>query len=305
LALSSRYDSSSGAGFNLGFSLSAHRFIAGLIGVLAAAAPLIANAQVPAGMGVDPLNVERPNNDGWDVTLGAGVGVAPNYQGSDSYRIAPLPLLNATWRNRVSIGIGGLNAFVYSSESARVGVGLTYDRGRKEDGGDPWAGSGDTERLRGMGDIDPAPGARIFGVYRLAPLFLSGTLTKYFGDSDNPATPQNDGALAALALGVPFYRAEKFRVNGNLTATLADEHYMQAYFGVTPAQSARSGYRTYAPKAGLRDVSASVTARYQFNRNWFGSGTVGVRQLTGDAADSPLVANDASVFLLTLIGFRF
>jgi MipA family protein len=286
-------------------SLPARHIITGILAILATAAPIVADAQIQPGMGVDPLNVERPKTEGWDVTLGAGLGVAPNYQGSDKYRIAPLPLLNATWRNRVSIGIGGLNVFAYSSESVRVGVGLTYDRGRREDGGDPLIGSSDTERLRGMGDIDPAPGARIFGVYRLGSVFLSGTLAKYFGESDNASTPQNDGVLASLGLGVPLYRAEKFRVVGNLTATLADDNYMQAYFGVTPTQSARSGYQAYTPKAGIRDVSASVTARYQFDRNWFVSGTVGVRQFAGDALDSPLVANDVSAFLLTLIGYRF
>ena len=64
---------------------------------------------------------------------------------------------------------------------------------------------------------------------------------------------------------------------------------MQAYFGVTPAQSQASGFRAYTPKAGVRKFDLSVNTEYALTQDWKLQGSLLLTQLTGDAADSPLV----------------
>ena len=70
---------------------------------------------------------------------------------------------------------------------------------------------------------------------------------------------------------------------------LADRDYQQTYFGVTPAQSARNGYRTYQPKAGVYGYGVSAGWMHQFNENWSAGIGIEALQLAGKAKNSPLV----------------
>lgn len=71
--------------------------------------------------------------------------------------------------------------------------------------------------------------------------------------------------------------------------TLADRKYQEAYFGVNPAVSARTGLPVYAPDGGIHSVGAAATTLYQLDRNWGLYGYVKYERLIADAADSPIV----------------
>ena len=63
---------------------------------------------------------------------------------------------------------------------------------------------------------------------------------------------------------------------------------MQAYYGITPAQAASSGYAPYDAGAGWRDASAAVKLRRDIDDNWIVLGSFGLSRLLGAAAGSPL-----------------
>ena len=65
-------------------------------------------------------------------------------------------------------------------------------------------------------------------------------------------------------------------------------------YGVTGMIAARSGLSTYDPDGGIKDVGVSVNAIYQWNEHWGVTGMVGLTQLVGDAADSPIVDDEGS-----------
>lgn len=76
---------------------------------------------------------------------------------------------------------------------------------------------------------------------------------------------------------------------------LADRDYQQTYFGVTATQSARSGYRTCQPKAGVYGYGVSAGWMHQFNENWSAGVSVEALQLTGKAKNSPLVREKTQI----------
>lgn len=69
---------------------------------------------------------------------------------------------------------------------------------------------------------------------------------------------------------------------------LADADYLQTYFGVTNAQSATSGLRTFNPKAGLYSAGIGASVKYQWAQSWATLGYAQFDCLVGDAADSPI-----------------
>lgn len=77
--------------------------------------------------------------------------------------------------------------------------------------------------------------------------------------------------------------SEQLGVRVYVNALGTDARCMLADFGVTPAQSAASGFAVYTPGGGLRRVDAGVGAEYRFMPGRKVSGGVGWAQLTGEA----------------------
>lgn len=72
--------------------------------------------------------------------------------------------------------------------------------------------------------------------------------------------------------------------------TLADDRYMGAYFGVNPGDTARSGLPVYDAGGGVQAVGATAGVLRQVSDRWGIAGYAKYDRLTGDAADSPVVA---------------
>ncbi|HTG38048.1 MipA/OmpV family protein [Sphingomonas sp.] len=71
--------------------------------------------------------------------------------------------------------------------------------------------------------------------------------------------------------------------------TLADNRYMDAYFGVTPDDAARSGLSAYDAGGGVQAVGATLGVLRQLSDRWGISGYAKYDRLAGDADDSPVV----------------
>ena len=114
------------------------------------------------------------------------------------------------------------------------------------------------------------------------------------------AAKRANGSFLTLgtSLGFPVYG--KLYGSVDLTAELADRNYAQTYYGVTAAQSVRSGYRELRPKAGLISTSASVGLNYELTKEWSLGASLGATRLMGDAAKSPIFSkrteSSASLF---------
>jgi outer membrane scaffolding protein for murein synthesis (MipA/OmpV family) len=223
----------------------------------------------------------------WNVTLGGGAIFLPEYEGSDKFKVLPFPVFSASFRDTVHVDPTGVLIDLYKQDGFRAGLKGGYELGRKED---------DSDYLRGLGNVDP--GAVIGGVisYERGPFEVYAELDKTIGGSD--------GLTGTVGAKVS-HRYERFVFSGDVSATWADEKHMEAYFGITPDQSARSGLPEYEAKAGIKriDVKASVT--YLLTDNWFVTGSAGAGMLVGDAKDSPIVRDEIQPFGMLGLGYRF
>jgi MipA family protein len=242
----------------------------------------------------DALAQDDLGHKAWDVTLGAGVALLPTYQGSDRYYVAPVPLVSLTWRDTVSLTTQGLSAYWHDG-GLKIGGGLTYDGGRTQ--GSRFLFPGDS-RLNGLGDVPAALGLRAFGSYELGPVTLNASVLKL-------TAPGNDGVLANVGLAAPVQLGERTKLTGSVSATWADQSYMQTYFGVTPTQSANSVYAPFQAGAGIKDLSVGLGVSHRLDRHWILSADTRVLFLTGDAASSPITRSTVNAVLITGVAYHF
>ncbi|MBW9063027.1 MipA/OmpV family protein [Rhizobium herbae] len=220
--------------------------------------------------------------------VGAGAIYMPKFEGSDEFELVPIPMVSATF-GRVTVDPGGLSVDVLNSNGFKVLLKGGYDMGggRDED---------DSDHLKGLGDIDAGAviGAQLS--YELGLVELYASVDKTIGGSD--------GLLGEVGANVSHHY-DRFILSAGASATVADDNHMESYFGVTAAQSARSGLRQHEANAGLKrfDIEASVT--YMATENWVIRGQAGVGFLTGDAKDSPIVQNDVQPSAMLIVGYKF
>ncbi|HXD07813.1 MAG TPA: MipA/OmpV family protein [Burkholderiaceae bacterium] len=215
------------------------------------------------------------------VPAGAGeglVGVAaissPAYQGSDERRLRGYPILDYRWTNGWFVGTGNGAGYNFSRNPQwQYGARVTVDLGRKEHR---------SPALAGMGDVPVRPEIGGFLNYFINDrAFLTSSL-RYGAGEDH------DGAIVDLGAGYALPIAAQWRAAFGVAASLVNGAYMRNYFGVSPAQSARTGYAVHEPGAGVRDVRATASITYYLTSEWSFTALAGVSQLQGDAKDSPI-----------------
>lgn len=268
------------------------------LAVLLAAALGAAQAQ----MAEETQREQRPPRQ-WDATLGFIVGHGPAYAGSAERVTRVTPGLGLRW-GRVSLvsrsafsvrGVeagagGGLRVELADRDRLRVGLGLRTDSGREES---------DSPELRGLGDIRNTLRLRLTASYRLDDgwRLRSTAATDLLG--------RGGGLLGDVQVGRDFMLAEQLNANLTLALSWGDRRYMQAYYGVTPEQSQRSGYAVREASAGLRDLSLGLGMRRAITPRWVLFGGASVSRLLGQAASSPISFENRSWALNAGLAHRF
>ncbi|PJI37625.1 MipA/OmpV family protein [Ferrovibrio sp.] len=208
------------------------------------------------------------------LSIGGGVLYAPTYLGSDNYDADPLPLFDLRYADRFFLSTrDGLGANLAPRGSNwRVGPVLKYRMARDQD---------DDKDLRGMGDVDAAGEAGGYVHYDLRPFTLGAELRQGFGG--------HEGAIGDLFVTWSTRLSDSLMLTVGPKATMASRDFTETYFGVTPGQSARTGYRTYSPDGPYMSYGLSASLRYRVNDYLSLGGFAGIDRIAGDAADSPLV----------------
>jgi outer membrane scaffolding protein for murein synthesis (MipA/OmpV family) len=211
----------------------------------------------------------------WRVALGAGALVEPLYEGSKRYQILPSAVIDIRYRDIAFFSAGeGLGVNVFRGEDFRAGVAFDYDLGRDHH---------IQHRLTGLGNVEPAPEAKIFFEYFLKAVVLNLDLRQGIGG--------NDGLVGDVGIyvPVPVPPVDGLFVFTGPSVSLADDRYMEAYFGVTPAQAARSDFAAFTAQGGFYRSGWGLTAIYRIGDHWVLEAEGAWEYLLGDAGSSPIV----------------
>lgn len=215
--------------------------------------------------------------------IGLNVVVMPTYEGSPNTRTLAGPDLTLSYRSRewgtVEFGQRGLFWNAVEAGQFRFGLVAQFDPGRKDkdtSGLDPTPGD---KRLAGMGRVKSSTEAGVGIGYGPVALVARQSLGERGAK----------GAQVDMTVEHAWSLSDRLGVRFALGATWADSDYMQAYFGVTPAQAQATSFSVYTPKSGLRKVEASVGAEYAVAPKWTLQASLSISRLGDVAAKSPLV----------------
>ncbi|MDR1040282.1 MAG: MipA/OmpV family protein [Deltaproteobacteria bacterium] len=206
-------------------------------------------------------------------SIGFGAAYAPEYYGSDKGEVKPLPFLNMRYGPVFMSSDKGLGIrFDLLGGALEVSPAVNYRWGRDE---------GDSDYLRGMGDVDPQLTGGASLIYRIEEVS--------FGIKAFQGLSSDKGLTLDMRLAYLNRMSELFHWGLAAGAGFADADYNRTHFGVSGAQSQRSGYREFNPSAGLKDVSLGGSVDYFLSSNISVDLFARYSRITGDAADSPLV----------------
>jgi outer membrane scaffolding protein for murein synthesis (MipA/OmpV family) len=221
--------------------------------------------------------------------IGGGLGVVPDYEGSDDYELVPLPAGEAKFDNGMYIKLLGLNLranLIPTSWVSWLRAGPVYNyRGSRSDV--------DNSKVDDMSNVSDAHELGGFVGFEYNNWFANLDYLVDTGDA-------HDGEYAQLGGGYNWLFSDAWAFTFGAFMTWADTDYHETYFGVTGADSLRSGLDTYDPDDGIKDVGINLGANWKFASNWNLRGLMKITQLVGDADDdSPVVDEGSETQLFT------
>jgi outer membrane protein len=242
-------------------------------------------ADIPPMPAKAPVAVQRPYD--LIIELGAGAEVRPAYPGSKDYEVWPTGFFDLHYLYLPGFGeVHSKRANIYGWS---FGPSFNWQSKRK---------TSDYPELYGLNDVDAT--------------FELGAKVGYTFDWIRPWVAArygfggHEGVVGETGLDFIFRPSPVFLWTIGPRASFANSDYMETYFGVTPAESRRSGtLAAYAPDGGFKGVGAELTARYEFAPNWAVRGEFMYEKLIGDAADSPITKIGSSDQFTAKLGLTY
>jgi outer membrane protein len=270
-----------------------------LLAVALAVLPTIGRADVPAPAG-QPVAVQPAEQnmfgDKTEVTIGAGATYAARYPGAASWQLVPNPVLSVQRGILFADTLRGIGVQYQSASEFYVAQSFFYDLGRL-DRNNSWRPGSD--RLAGMGDV---PGSAT------AHTLVAQPLTAWFLVSAETEMALRDTARRnRYRLGVEFTPLKNSvdTVTIDLDGWWGDGRYNQAWFGVTPRQSARTGFAVFAPGAGVYQQVPGVGWEHHLDQHWSSTLQLTATRYTGKVSDSPVVARRTSASATAAIAYTY
>jgi outer membrane protein len=220
----------------------------------------------------------------FEFALGGSVGVAPKYQGADSY----------------GLGVGGSFKF---TNLQLGGVTLAESDGWRDSNG-----FAISPTLRLIGPRRAGDHADLTGTNDISRALELGARAQF--------TTDDWQVYATLRRGVRGHRgwSGEAGFNGFFAASDAltlsagprvefgNARYQRTYFGVTAAEVGPSGMREYTPGSGIHAAGLALGALYEISPQWAITGELEYMNLTGPARNSPIVARGSRSQIAARVG---
>jgi MipA family protein len=222
--------------------------------------------------------------DSVPTVLGVGLGVVPDYQGSDDYTAGVAPIFRYTFAGQeryVQLLANELTLNLVDSRKYRFGPVINYRFGRDDDVED--------DRVKRMRELDGTVEAGVFGdiawIDENNPrnrFVLGATLLQDIGD-------ESDGFKARLSARGWQQVGRAVDINLGAGFVYADDEYTDHYFGVNANNVGSSGLPFFSADGGGQEYFLTAGAIVYLSKQWLLGAGVRYSNLTGDAADSPIV----------------
>jgi len=229
-----------------------------------------------------PFDLENMDN-----AVGIGIGMLPDYQGSNDYMVGGAPFGKITLVPKTDyyarLLATDLQVNIINHPVFRFGPALNYRFGRNDDVED--------DVVKKMKEIDGTIEAGAFVGFQLVdkdnPRNRFMSQIEFLGDVGGEYEGWNIGLTANYYFQV--HKAVDLIVGAGIM--YADDDYMKTYFGVDQEDSDRTDnvLPVFEPGDGFLMAKANLGAVLHLSYQWHIAAGVQYRPLLSDAADSPVV----------------
>lgn len=232
-----------------------------------------------------------PKQTGWQVNVGIGSIVSPEYMGAKDYRVMVIPYIDVRYGENLFLNVPkGLGGYYYSKQSRdfslKLGAGVA-----------PNFMNRDEEDFPGLPEIGMAVEARGYAEMRVGSILLDLTLAQDLGTG-------HDGAYADMGISYGKRLGSGFlKVGGSLR--FASKDYMRSFYTVNAQNSLDTGLDRFRASSGLESFSLNALYAYRINEKWRATVVGSANFLAGDAKNSSLVEQSTSMTVISAITYRF
>lgn len=237
---------------------------------------------------------------GVSFTLGAGAGIAPDYEGSDDYEAVPLWNLRAGNLYHPETYVQLIGPRLWSNflpdDHWRLGLAGQFIKERDDV---------ENDQVDDLKSVDASVMLGLIAGYDFLATLQKDLVLEVEGRQD---VANDNGFLGTIRGRYGSLFAERWRFDALVATTWASEDYMSSYFGIDAGDAARSGLDRFSADDGFKDVSIAGSLTYRFLERWSVTGLANYTRLIEDAEDSPVVddAGDENQFFAgALINYRF
>lgn len=221
----------------------------------------------------DDISLEDVN-----ARVGFGMGITPDYIGSNNYRLRFIPLIDVRYKEAWRLNGSLLSFSAYKNNNLELGPLVNLRFGRQESR---------NSVLDGLGDIDTTLEIGAFVRYKTDIMHLSADYRYGLGEN--------------IRSSIRVSAAHGIFQKGNFSALLSgrarwlSKTSMQSEFGISEAQASTStfGLPAFEAGAGISEVSANLVGAYRLNEKTRILSLISYGHLFSSAADSPLAASGA------------
>ena len=212
-------------------------------------------------------------------------GLAPDYEGSDDYRLIPYIALRLQWKDRYLQTEGaGVILNLVPSPILNAGPAVNYRPERDDDV--------DSVAVAALDEVDAAVEVGGFVSLGFDGLWAVGDRLETKAKLLFDVADTHDGMVVEVSAAYNRPLGADWWFGVGAFATYADGGYHRTYFGIDAANAAQSGLPTFEADSGLKDAGVYLASNYALYGNWGLAVTLGYTRLLGDAADSPLTAQE-------------
>jgi outer membrane protein len=272
--------------------------------IYAIAATVLQLATLPAAHadeGVPPTVTETEGRQAgnWNVTLGLVTVDSEKFPGSSSRKLHIYPLGEIVYKDTFffkgdpipGATIRGLGAYLFKNEHWAITASLAPDFTERHEQ--------DDARLRGLGNVAVTMRAALAASYSRDWWRITGAVTQDLSKN------KKEGVKGGFDFVATWHATERLTLDAGPGVTIANGENTRTFFGVTPLQSARSGYAVYDPSGGVQNIRLSVGMNYRISRSWFAGAFASESKLQGDAANSRFIEKKQEFSFGTYIGHHF
>ena len=199
--------------------------------------------------------------------LGAAVGSAPEYMGSDSMGGVAAPTLTFGSLKWGAVDMGnGIRGLPDNGASVNAAFRVIDERT-----------AATTPELAGLADIDLAIELGVGLKYQQTNWMAFGEVRK--------GVTGHDGVTGTLGADMILRPTDRWVITAGPRVNFGNDEFANTYFGVS---NATANYAAYTATGGALGAGVQAIATYYIDDNWLLAGGVSYEKLLGDAADSPI-----------------